>query len=292
MSNLNYDHNSPALPALTESGNVVKSTAADGADAEREFDCDISNIGNDIVAILTTPRLIWADMMQCAQSVLFSLGITMFWNQGVFWGQIMTRMLEGATKGSAKYALVLDYDSVFNRDDILKLYAIMQSMPEVDALCPMQLRRGDGALLATVNDIDGNEALIVNREVFNLVTVPIATGNFGCTLIKTSAISSMSKPLFKSIPNALGNWENGKIDEDIWFWKNMRESGLSIHMAPSVHIGHCELVVTWADNRVNPVYQPINDYNVRGKPANAFGSDVKIELVSSEDKTINEMERI
>lgn len=286
------DPNAMAVPTILENGDVVKQPTDNNNWEDHDITCDVSKIGQDILAIFTTPRLLWADMMFCAQQTLYTLGIPLKWCQGVFWGQVMSRMLEEACKDRYKYVMVLDYDSVFSTDDVLQLYAIMESQPEVDALCPMQLRRGDGSLLATVLDAEGHEALILNRQVFQLTSVPIATGHFGCTLIRTKAIACMSRPLFKSEPNLHGEWESGKIDEDIWFWKNMRDSGLKVHMAPSVHIGHCEVVVTWADNRINPFYQTINEYNETGKPKNAYGSQTKVEVISTVDEKISNLERV
>lgn len=258
-----------AIPMINSDGNTVKSPT--NQQGEFDIQCNTEDIRRDVTGIFTTPRLLFSDNMFCAQNSLYALGITINWSQGVFWGQVMTRLLSESMKKGFKYALVLDYDSLFNLDDVRELYAIMESQPDLSAVCPLQARRGDGSPLATVLDVDGNEALILNRKVFDLTTVPIASGHFGLTMIRLADLRKMAKPWFVATPDSNGEWENGKMDDDIMFWKRMRDAGNKISLAPNIHIGHMELMAVWFDGRLNPLHQPINEYQTQGKPSWSFG---------------------
>lgn len=275
-----------AKPVINEHGDTVK---VDADDDNSTVDCNIGNINKDVVGIFTTPRLLFADNMFCAQNALYNLGIMVNWAQGVFWGQVMTRLFEDCIRKGYKYAVTLDYDSVFSVDDIRELYAIMETRPDISALCPLQLRRGDGAPLTSITDAEGREALVVNRKVLELTTVPMATGHFGLTFFRLADVARMPKPWFNSIPDQDGRWEDGKTDEDIMFWNQMRKAGLNVCLAPNIHIGHMELTVTWADKRLNPVFQPINEYQTKGKPDWSFGQRM-IQVVSP--NALEELERI
>lgn len=242
-----------------------------------EIKLDLSRLAKEIVCVFTTPRLTFSDNMFCTAQAMNKLGIATSWSSGVFWEQCLTRLIEKAIKDGYKYIVTLDYDSVFSHEDIIQMYVLMESHQGIDALCPLQLRRGDGEPLSSFLDENGNRMMIVTKKIFELDLIPIATGHFGLTFIRTDKIMKMAKPWFIAEPNLQGEWEDGKIDSDIMFWRRWGEAGNTVYCTPTVHIGHIEYMVTWANEAMQPVHQQISDYHSNGKPDHTMGKKL-IEL--------------
>ena len=68
-------------------------------------------------------------------------------------------------------------------------------------------------------------------------------------------------------PNADGEWGEGRIDDDIYFWKKARREGLRIAACPKVRIGHLQLVITWPDDALRTKHQYVGKYYDDGRPA-------------------------
>jgi hypothetical protein len=65
-----------------------------------------------------------------------------------------------------------------------------------------------------------------------------------------SALKDVEKPWFKSQPSDTGDWNDDRLDDDIWFWHQWRLAGKNIYVAPSVSIGHLEETVAVFDEQM------------------------------------------
>ena len=92
------------------------------------------------------------------------------------------------------------------------------------------------------------------------------TGHFGLTLIRTDALRELKRPLFLGVPNADGRWEDGRIDDDIFFWQRLAQAGKRICLCPRVRIGHLQNVVTWPGEDLRSITQYLTDYHANGRP--------------------------
>jgi hypothetical protein len=91
-------------------------------------------------------------------------------------------------------------------------------------------------------------------------------------VISTAALKRMQKPWFWSKPDPEGSWNDGRIDDDIWFWRKWRESGNRVFVSPRVVLGHGEYVVTWpSKDLAGPVFQWTTDFtNTNRRPESAW----------------------
>lgn len=221
----------------------------------------------NIVAIQSLPRVTWTTPSAVLHEACMNLGIACTRSTGVFWGQCMENMIEGCVKDGVEYILTVDYDSIFDHQDIIRLWQVMEANPDIAALCPMQIQRDKVNTLCSILDDDGNLAKGISLERLETDAVDIATGHFGLTLIRASALSGIRRPLFHSVPDKDGGWSDGKTDEDITFWLRLREAGRRVAICPRVRIGHLQLVVTWPDDQFSAAHQYHPDYIKAGRPA-------------------------
>ena len=70
------------------------------------------------------------------------------------------------------------------------------------------------------------------------------------------------------MPGSDGTWslDKGRIDADIWFWKEWHKLGKSLYLANRVPIGHLELMVRWPDLNFEPLFQLPSEFEGSGKP--------------------------
>lgn len=213
----------------------------------------------NFTALMSVPRVGWIETFGCLNRASRDLGFESVIVQGVFWGHCIENGLEEILRrGQSKYALVADYDSVFDTDDILKLHEIIEADPTIDAICPYQVQRESNCLIVTK---DEEEAGSTYRDgVFD-----IKTGHFGLTLVRLSALDRLPRPLFHSTPDASGGWREGKTCDDIYFWDQMRQYSRRICMTDKVRIGHLQLFITWPLQK-GPMHQYIQAYHQYGRP--------------------------
>jgi hypothetical protein len=116
---------------------------------------------------------------------------------------------------------------------------------------------------------------------FGAAAQEVDAAHFGCTIISTAALRRMRKPWFHSKPNDDGEWDDGRVDDDMFFWQQWRASGNRIFVTPRVVIGHGEYVVTWPNTDLSgAVHQSTRSYASSGKPAGTWkvgGKDVNDE---------------
>jgi hypothetical protein len=222
---------------------------------------------SEVQAIMSMPRIAWTDTMGATHLACVKLGIDFLKGVGVFWGQCLQRMMEQVCADpSRKYVLTIDYDSIFDPEDIVRLWQIMETNPDVDALFPLQVGRDrDTCLLSMVNE-DGERIKRVDAAEFRRQVLPCETGHFGLTLIRTDALRRMKKPWFVPTPAPDGGWGDGRVDDDIHFWHAFRAAGNNVCVTPRVRIGHLQLIVTWPGEDLRTIHQYCSKYGDEGRP--------------------------
>ncbi len=188
-----------------------------------------------IAAIMSIPRIGWNDSWLCITEALRPFGIGLRTFNGVFWGQCMQRVMLEAVEDGVDWILTIDYDSMFTKHHLDEMFRVFGQNPEIDALTPLQPKRGAGTPLCTA---EGKTELEIKGD-----SIPITTGHFGLTLIRADALREMPLPWFMGTPGPDGKYEGSeKLDEDIYFWAKWRDAGKTLHLAPQVSIGHLELL--------------------------------------------------
>ncbi len=202
------------------------------------------NLTVKIKAVCSIPRIGWNDFWQSTTDALNTFGIKLETFNGVFWGQCMQRSFEVAQAQGVDWILTLDYDSMITPWHLDELFKWFGQRPDIDALCALQMRRGNDSPILTAG---GKSEIEITDEPF-LIT----TAHFGLTLIRTSCLKDLPKPWFKSQPDDKGEWGDNRLDDDIWFWHQWRLAGKNIYLAPASRIGHLELTVGYYDEEGNP----------------------------------------
>lgn len=233
---------------------------AQPSDVKRLPDGDVPKI----VALMSCPRLGWTDNFKCAQTVFMSLGIGMLVDSGVFWGQGLSRLMKLCADKGIEYVITLDYDSIFSKEDVARLYQLIEESG-ADAIVPVQVKREANSSMFTIW-AEGKTVTEVKAEEFMKPLTRIATGHFGLTIIRTSSLAKLHKPWFTAIPDVNGEWEEGHIDEDIYFWLNAMSSGWDVFLANEVRIGHLQRIVTWPKPDFTPQFQYISGWQQSGAP--------------------------
>ncbi|MCS3690942.1 methyltransferase domain-containing protein [Bradyrhizobium elkanii] len=216
---------------------------------------------------MSMPRLAFTDNFFCCMEACIPCNVKLRKHGGAFWGQSMTKVFERILEEDDPDAiLTIDYDSVFLPKHLAHLMQLLMLHPEIDALAPIQSSRHLPTTLFTVHGKEGDNAPALPRTAFEGDTVPVATAHFGLTLIRTEALRRMEKPWFQASPDSEGRWGEGKVDEDIGFWRRWEAAGNSLHLASHVPIGHMELLVKWPDINLQTFHQSVTDFQINGVP--------------------------
>lgn len=220
-----------------------------------------------VAAVMSLPRVAWTETLCHTLEVVSKLRIPFVKSTGVFWGQCLERMLRKCMDEGQKYALTIDYDSIFDVRDVVRLWQIMESNPDIAALCPLQIGRDRDALLLNLVDKDGRPRQSVTAEDFYEEAVDIKNGHFGLTLIRLEALRDIPHPWFIGVPNEAGRWDDNRTDDDIYFWHKLRSHGKRVCATPKVRLGHLQLVITWPMDDCSVRHQYLNRYHEDGRPA-------------------------
>lgn len=201
-----------------------------------------------VAAMMTLPRYENVYCRNTIDAALRELGIPLQTAQGVFYGQCMQRLFDKAIEANIDIALTIDFDSIFTGKDIYNLLRTLGEHPEIDAIAPMQAKRGCQYPLMT---IQGEKSTTWDGN-----PIKVSTAHFGLTAIRLGKVAAMPKPWFWSTPGEGGNWddESGKIDDDIYFWKSWEKAGNSVYVTPEVRIGHMEEMVAIHNERMEVVH--------------------------------------
>jgi hypothetical protein len=194
--------------------------------------------GEDIKvsAVMTCGRYEAVFARNMIEAALRSLGIGLITSQGVFYGQCMQRMFEEVLDIGADIILTIDGDSVFKADHVKRLLNVIVQEQQIDALASLQLRRGKADILGHHKD--------KNQIEWTGYPIQVTSAHFGLTAIKVEKLRSVAKPWFFSRPDENGEWEDGRVDDDVWFWKQWNEAGNTLFIDVDCRIGHLEEMVS------------------------------------------------
>lgn len=221
----------------------------------------------DIHAVMSLPRVAWTDTMAATHLACAKLGIDFLKSTGVFWGQCLQRIMETVvSQPERKYVLTIDFDSIFDEEDIVRLWQVMETRPDIDALFPLQIGRDRDSVLLTMVGKDGKRLSSIDSREFHADAVQCETGHMGLTLFRVDALKRMAKPWFLPIPDENGEWGPNKVDDDIYFWRKWNAAGNKVAVCPRVRIGHLQLVVTWPGEDLRVINQWNGDYSKHGRP--------------------------
>jgi len=221
-------------------------------------------------AVMSIPRLGFQDNFFCSIEAILSLGIGIRKHTGAFWGQCLTRAIKEEVEAGAEYILTVDYDSLYTRNDVEALLSAAMRHPDADAIASLQSSRTKATPLMTIRGDDGKILREVPPEYFAGELTRVSTAHFGLTLIKVAALLETPRPWFCGVPDEDGEWGDGRIDDDVHFWKQFAAAGKALYLANRVPIGHAELMVRWPGRDLAAVYQHPSEYWDSGKPDNVW----------------------
>lgn len=222
-----------------------------------------------VEGIYSMPRLAFTDNMFGATTTALALEINFTRRSGAFWGHSMQSVMEMFVD-KVPYLLAVDYDTVFHFTDVLSLYRAMESNPQVDALNAVQIGRDRQTILMTIAGENGKPKTFIAPEDAEKDLMPVLSAHFGLTMIRTESLKKLPKPWFHSEPDKDGSWGQGRIDDDVYFWRKWRETGLNLMQANRIPVGHIQQVITWPSQHLDPVHQYLPDYQNHGKPAGVW----------------------
>jgi SAM-dependent methyltransferase len=238
-----------------------------------------------VQAVMSIPRLGFMDNFFSIMEAMVPLKIPVLKFMGAFWGPCLTRSMEEAVNGGAEWILTMDYDSIFEKSDVIELLDTCARYSEIDALACVQASRTRGTPLFTMSErlykkiqgekpggpvLEDRRMERIDRNAFDVEIMPVSTANFGLTMIRVSSLLKMEKPWFKGDPGPDLSWGEKRIDDDIWFWKQFEKSGLQLYLANRVCIGHAELMIRWPDENLEPVFQHPIEFGKDGKYEKAW----------------------
>lgn len=205
---------------------------------------------------------------RCKERAFQRLGIECTTITSCYWHQQISNLMEELIADrTCEFVLTLDFDTVFEPADVLELYRLMRACPEVDAVFPLQSKRGCEQALFSVTDRSGQVKPILSEGDLSRNLLPANTGHFGLTLFRAESLRKFPRPWMVPKPNAEGKWRDGQIDADIDFWLRFKAAGFRACLAPRVVVGHLEDVIAWPGKDLRPVHQRLGDYDEVGIPA-------------------------
>lgn len=209
------------------------------------------NSGIKFKGYMTAPRYESTWARSVIEKAFKSCGVPLVVTQGVFYGQCMQSMFNSAVDEGVDYAITVDFDSVLTSDDLHHLMAVM-ARGEHDAVAAFQCSRGSSLPLF---NIDGEDSVEVSGKPFK-----VDAAHFGLTGLSVSKLKSVSKPWFHSTPDENGEWNNNRIDTDIWFWRQWADAGNSVYVDARLRIGHLVEMIAGYDGELNHRFEYANEW--------------------------------
>jgi hypothetical protein len=197
-----------------------------------------------VSAVMTCGRYEAVFARNMIEAALRPLGIGLITSQGVFYGQCMQRMFEEVLDIGADIVVTIDGDSVFKADHIRRLLNVIVQEPKIDALASLQVRRGQPDVLGFHKE--------KNQIEWTGYPVQVTSAHFGLTALRVDKLRNVKRPWFFSQPDANGQWEENRIDDDVWFWKQWEEAGNSLYLDVDCRIGHLEEMVAVFGDDLKP----------------------------------------
>lgn len=220
-----------------------------------------------VTAIMSLPRYGLTSNFATVTRAMQPLGIPVMQGFGVYWSEVMTRLMADLAKTDCRYILTIDYDSIFDSSDVQELIRLADVTPDAGAICAVQMRRTKPTALLVMKD----GASKVPLTTFDDDLTEILSAHFGLTIIRVETLRKLSKPWFEAKPNPDGEWQDdGYVAADVAFWHKFATEGHKLYQANMVAIGHVEEMVVWPSRRLTPVIQNMDDYRQHGVPDEAL----------------------
>lgn len=244
---------------------------------ENRTTVDVGDIGQKVTMCLSLPRVTWTANFSCVVKVAEALGIRLGYGTSAYWSASLEYAMakELLHEKAFEFILTVDNDSVFGIEEVLYLYALIKSHPEIDAIAALEMKREESSPLLAIRKPDGTIPPEFNVSALDRELVRVAWAHFGLTLIRTSALRDIPRPWFLRLPKDDGSGES--TDDDMYFWKNWEDRGKSLYVAAQNPIGHIQEFVTWPGRNMELVHQSWGDYEKSGKPQPARPRLAKIE---------------
>lgn len=195
-----------------------------------------------VAMIISRPRYGTLHAADALSAIAFMLKAPMLTAGGAWWEQGVCRSVLEALKfrdpqgDPADVIVTADYDTLATPEDALQLIQLLYQNPQYDCIVPTQIRRGtyEEILAQTAGPVDMNQAL-----------VPITSGHFGLTVFRRHVFEKMKAPWFLNVPDAEGQWSDGRQDADMYFWAKFCDTGFKAALATQVICGHLDEFVSW-----------------------------------------------
>lgn len=206
-----------------------------------------------VAAVMTAGRYESTACRNYIEKALKKLQIPLTVSQGVYYGQCMQKMFNQLVHTDCQYIVTVDGDSYFTDKQLLRMLSIIHQEDQIDALAPMQVRRGKPTLLGTVHG--GKQVDDDTKQVeYSGYPLKAKTAHFGLTVIDVAKLRKVEKPWFFCEPNADGDYEGDKIDDDVWFWLQWERAGNSVYIDCETRIGHMEEMVSCFNSKMEPMH--------------------------------------
>jgi hypothetical protein len=222
---------------------------------------------------MSTPRLTFTENAKSLLRSALQTPAMIEWGEGAFWSQVLTRTLEKCLDNGSDYIFTVDYDTWFTNYHVQKMLTLMEENPEYDAIIPMQARRENTQMLFGIIPTDGTDSAKICTDEFEKDLLRVDTGHFGLSVFRPSSLLKLKKPWFLGVPDEKGGWDDGHIDDDIYFWKNFSACGLKVALAHKVLVGHMQLMCTFPgklEDKWKPIHCYTTDINAGKIPAHCM----------------------
>lgn len=229
---------------------------------------DTLEVNARTIALMSVPRLGFQDNFGSCFAALRhpNFEIPLWLYGGAFWEMGIQNGLNEAVKQGVQWVITIDYDTLFDKEDINELLTLAAMYPEADAIVPVQSKRNTDAALFTMKDAYGKLVHRATYDDFDKDLTPIHTGHFGLTLLKMDAVQKLQKPWFHTLPAPDGDYGEGRTDADIYFWQRAEKQGFRAFQANNIRIGHIQMVASWINRDFQSVHQYLSNYREFGKP--------------------------
>lgn len=201
---------------------------------------------------MTAPRYECVAARNVIESVMQEVGIPLTISGGVYYGQCMQMMLEDLIGQSVNYAITVDFDSIFQAAHVHRLISVIVQEQTIDAIAAVQPKRNGGSVLASTGKA---ESLL-----WDGFPLKVKTAHFGLTIIDLIKLAQVPKPWFLAQPNEQGEWGNGHVDPDVYFWQSWGIAGHSIYIDPGCRLGHMEEMVTYYNADMQLQHRYLKDW--------------------------------
>lgn len=247
------------LRAVKNGTCVVMDPEGTSGDEQQPISADMVKV--KVLAVMNLPRIGWNDNWGCAFDALRKFNVPVMRTMGPFWGQCMQKALTFAAEKDVDWVLTIDYDTMFNSGHLNELFRTMAMRKDIDALAALQCRRNKFGALAHIKG--ANEVKVYGEPV------EVHSAHFGLTLIRVSKLKSLPKPWFVAVPNPKnGEYDEDRIDDDIFFWRAWNEAGHTCYLHPGVRVGHLELMCSQYNEKLEPSHMHVREWRNRFDDSN------------------------